>query len=264
MAPGVEGLSLAATLQRHPNKMACAFLQTGTVPATPPGSGWKWDAEEAQPLPDPWIHPFWYLPAGALAHATGAVKKAFPPPQSPGALLRSLQAGAALIRWRENGRPGPYSPLVQGQALLHAEGMGTVEWGAIVPDTASRGITAAAPDQMQPPPAGHHLLPTVPPLAPRHALTQEVWWALLSQPREWMTTLGARYPRGPVLERLTAPTPGVCPPKPTAPCRGRSRGGPGGTVADSLQPLHRARPLVPAPTPLPPAGGPRAPPAGPV
>ena len=49
--------------------------------------------------------------------------------QSPDALLCSLQAGAALVLWRENGRPGPHFPLVQGQALLHAQGMGTVEVG---------------------------------------------------------------------------------------------------------------------------------------
>ena len=66
---------------------------------------------------------------GTLAHATQAVKGAFPQPLLPGmALLRSLQAGAAWVRWREGGgRPIPFFPLVQGQALLHAEGMGTVE-----------------------------------------------------------------------------------------------------------------------------------------
>ena len=36
VAPAAEGLSLAATLQRHPDKKARHFLQTGTVPATPP------------------------------------------------------------------------------------------------------------------------------------------------------------------------------------------------------------------------------------
>ena len=77
----------------------------------------------------------WYLPMGTLAHATQAVKGAFPQTLLPGvALLRSLQAGAAWVRWKEGGgRLSPYFPLVQGQALLHAEGMGTVEWGAIVP-----------------------------------------------------------------------------------------------------------------------------------
>ena len=93
VAPAVEGLSLAATLQRHPEE-ARRFLQTGTVPAATPGSEWKWDAEEAQPLPDPWVPPLWYLPTGTLAHAILAVQGACPPPQSPNALLRSLQAGA--------------------------------------------------------------------------------------------------------------------------------------------------------------------------
>ena len=66
---------------------------------------------------------------GTLAQATQAVKGAFPQPLLPGvALLRSLQGGGALVQWKEGGRrSSPYFPLVQGQALLHAEGMGTVE-----------------------------------------------------------------------------------------------------------------------------------------
>ena len=200
VAPAAEGLSLAATLQRHPDKRARHFLQPGTVPAAPPDSEWRWDAGEAQPLPGSWVLPLWYLPMGTLAHANQAVKGAFPQPLLPGVpLLRSLQAGAAWVRWREEGgRPSPYFPLVQGQALLHAEGMGTVEWGAIVPGTAGRWITAAAPQSMRSPPACHRLLRAVPSLAPQHALTRDVWRAMLSHTRE-----------GPVLEQLTAPTPGV-------------------------------------------------------
>ena len=38
VAPAAEGFSLAATLQRHPDKRARHFLQTGTVPAAPPDS----------------------------------------------------------------------------------------------------------------------------------------------------------------------------------------------------------------------------------
>ena len=211
LAPAAEGLSLAATLQRHPDKQARHFLQTGTVPATPPDSEWRWDAGVAQPLPGPWTFPLWYLPMGTLAHATQAVKGAFPQPLLPGvALLRSLQAGAAWVRWKEGkGRSSPYFPMVQGQALIHAEGMGTVEWGAIVPGTACRWITAAAPQPMRSPPACHRLLRMVPSLAPQHAFTRDLWKAVLSHTREWLTSLGARYPPGPVLEQLTAPTPGV-------------------------------------------------------
>ena len=211
VAPAAEGLSLAATLQRHPDKYARHFLQTGTVPAAPPDSEWRWDAGVAQPLPGPWTLPLWYLPMGTLAHATQAVKGAFPQPPLPGvALLRSLQAGAAWVRWREGkGRSSPYFPMVQGQALIHAEGMGTVEWGAIVPGTACRWITAAAPQPMRSPPACHRLLRMVPSLAPQHAFTRDVWKAVLSHTREWLTNPGTRYPPGPVLEQLTAPTPGV-------------------------------------------------------
>ena len=207
VAPAADGLSLAATLQWHPDKEARHFLQTGTVPAAPPDSEWRWDAGEAQPLPGPWVVPLWYLPMGTLAHATQAVKGAFPQPLLPGvALLRSLQAGAAWVRWREEGgRRSPYFPLVQGQALLDAEGMGTVEWGAIVPGTACRWITAAAPQPMRSPPACHRILRAVPSLALQHALTRDVWRAILSHTREWLTNPG----QGPALEELMAPTPGV-------------------------------------------------------
>ena len=211
VAPAAEGLSLAATLQRHPDKQARHFLQTDTVPATPPDSEWRWDAGVAQPLPGPWTLPLWYLPMGTLAHATQAVKGAFPQPLLPGmALLRRLQAGAAWVRWKEGKeRSSPHFPMVQGQALIHAEGMGTVKWGAIVPGTACRWITAAAPQPMRSPPACHRLLRMVPSLAPQHAFTRDVWKAVLSHTREWLTNPGARYLPGPVLEQLTAPTPGV-------------------------------------------------------
>ena len=206
-----ERLSLAATLQRHPDKRARHLLQTGTVPAAPSDSEWRWDTGEAQPLPGPWVLPLWYLPMGTLAHATQAVKGAFPQPLLPGvALLCSLQAGAALVLWREEGgRPSPYFPLVQGQALRHAGGMRTVEWGAMVPGTACRWITAAAPQPMRSPLVCHRLLQAVPSLAPQHALTRDVWRAMLTQTREWLTNPGVRCPPGPVLEQLTAPTPGV-------------------------------------------------------
>ena len=99
VAPEAEGFSPAATLQRHPNKRARHFLQTGTAPAAPPDSELRWDAGGAQPLPDPWILPLWYAPTGTLGHAAQAVKGAFPQPQLPGvALPRCLQAGAAWIR----------------------------------------------------------------------------------------------------------------------------------------------------------------------
>ena len=211
VAPAAEGISLAATLQRHPEKRARHFLQTGTVPAAPPDSEWRWDAGGVQPLPGPLVLPLWYLHMGTLAHAAQAVKGAFLQPLLPGvALLRSLQAGAASVRWKEEGgRPSPYFPLVQGQALLHAEGMGTVEWEAIVPDTACRWITAAAPQCMQSPPACQRLRQAVLSLAPQQALTRDVWRAMLSHTREWLTNPGARCPPGPMLEQLTAPTPGV-------------------------------------------------------
>ena len=211
VAGAAEEFSLAATLQRHPDKRARHFLQTGTVLAAPPDSEWRWDAGGAQPLPGLWVLPVPYFPMGTLAHAAQAVKGAFPQPLLPGVvLLRSLQAGTAWVRWREEGgRPSPYFPLVQGQALLRAEGMGIVEWGAILPDTACRWITAATPQPMRSLPACHRLLRAVPSWAPQHALTRDVCRAMLSHTREWLTNPGARCPPGPVLEQLAAPTPGV-------------------------------------------------------
>ena len=134
----------------------------------------------------------------------GGFPAAAPPRRGP---APQPTGGGAWVRWREEGRrPSPYFPLVQGQALLHAEGIGTVELGAIVPGTACRWIAAAAPQPMQSPPACHRLLQAVPSFAPQHALTRDVWGVMLGHTREWLTNPGARYPPGPVLEQLTAPT----------------------------------------------------------
>ena len=62
---------------------------------------------------------------------------------------------------------------------------------------------------MQSLPACHLLLRMVPSLAPPHAFTRDVWRAKLSHTREWLRNPGARYPPGPVLEQLRAPTPRV-------------------------------------------------------
>ena len=65
-----------------------------------------------------------------------------------------------------------------------------------MPDTACRWITVAAAQPMRSPPACHRLLRAVCSLAPHHALTREVWRAMLSHPREWMTNPSARCPPG--------------------------------------------------------------------
>ena len=75
-----------------------------------------------------------------------------------------------------------------------------------MPDTACRWIPVAARQPMQSPPACHRLPRAVAALAPHHALTTEVWRAMLSHPTEWMTNPRARCPPGPVLEQLTALT----------------------------------------------------------
>ena len=201
----MEGFSLAPTLQRHADKRARPFLQTGTVPAAPPDSGWKWDAEEAQPLPDPCIPPFWYFPADALVHATQAVKGAFLPPPPPSApLLRSLLGSVARERM-----PGPVLPPGARAGTASHRGHGDRGMGGDRAqhgpqmDNSCRPATHAVATSV-PPPATNS-----PPLGPRYALTRDSWRALLSHTREWMATPGARYPTEPVLERLTASTPGV-------------------------------------------------------
>ena len=112
VALAAEGLRLAASLQRHPDKRARHFLQTGTVPAAPPDSEWRWDAGEAQPLPGPWVLPLWYLPMNTLAHATQAVKGAFLQPLLPGvALLAACRRGPPGYGGRKRaGARAPISP----------------------------------------------------------------------------------------------------------------------------------------------------------
>ena len=209
VAPAAEGFSLAATLQRQPDRRACHFLQTGTAPAAPPDSGWQWDAREAQPLPDLWILPLWYLPTDALAHTTQAVKGTFPPPPIPrgGPPPQPTGEGGQRTVARRGRTPEPVLPPGAGSGAASPQGH---EDRGMVGDRARHGwITAAAPQPMLSPRACHRLLRAVPPLDTRHALTRDVWRAMLSHLREGMATLGAQYPPGPVLEQLTVPTPGV-------------------------------------------------------
>ena len=161
-------------------------------------------------MPGFWVRPLWYLAADSQAYATQSIKGAFPPPQLPSSLLHSLQARAARVRWKENLRPGPYFSMVHGQAILHTEGMGAVDWGAMVPETACLWATASALQPVRAPPTCHRLLRTVPSFTTRHAHSREMWWAMLDHVKDWMTAPGTRCRRGPVVERLTAPRPSVC------------------------------------------------------
>ena len=144
VAPAAEGLSLAATLQRHPDKKAGHFLQTGTVPATPPDPEWRWDAGEAQPLPGPWTLPLWYLPMGTLAHATQAVKVPLttaegtppgdalpPPPQRATPARKGARCGAGAGSTRPH-RPHPGHT---GCGTLAARSRGRAAGGGTAPDT---------------------------------------------------------------------------------------------------------------------------------
>ena len=86
--------------------------------------------------------------------------------------------------------------------ILHTEGVGTEKCTAIMPNTACRWVTVTAPHPLQAPPACHHLLRTGPPLACSHALSPEVWWAMLEHRRHCITAPGTRWPPEPVLARL--------------------------------------------------------------
>ena len=108
VAPAAEGFSLAATHQRHPDKRARHFLQTGTVPAAPPDPELQWDAGEVQLLPGPWI-----LPAVVFAHG------------HPGPCRPSRQGGLPAAA---PPRRGP-APQPAGE-----RGLGTAEGGGRAPE----------------------------------------------------------------------------------------------------------------------------------
>ena len=139
-----------------------------------------------------------------------------------------------MVPWREeDGRLSPYFSLVRGEALLHAEDMGTVEWGAIVTDTACRWVTEAAPQPMRSPPACHRFLRAVPPLNPRHALTREAWRAMLSHPRKWREEVeveekdgdpGLKVPAGTVTRAAHSPHAQGPPPRGARPGAGTPTG----------------------------------------
>ena len=310
VASAAEGLSLAATLQRHPDQRARHFLQTGTVPAAPPDSEWRWDAGEAQPLQGPWVPPLWYLPMGTLAHATQAVKGAFLQLLLPSvALLRSLQAGGGLGTVEGRGRaPEPLLPPGPGPGATPRRGHGDRGMGGdrarhgVQVDHCGRPTAHAIATGVPPPPTGGPLLgpPTRPyegrmegHAEPHKGVANETGCTVPAgagartahgphtrgppRPAQGVGPHGAAQRRGagpgagaaagalpadPHLARGHVQPPG--PPGFAAPRQGRTPGGRGGTVANAPQPVRRARPLVPTPTPLPTLGVPGAPPAKPV
>ena len=91
-----------------------------------------------------------------------------------------LQTGTVLVA-PEGTDLGPEGGTT---AILHTEGMGDVEWGAIPPDTACRLVTATAPHPLRALLACHRLLRMVSPLAPHHALTPEVWRAMVDHVKD--------------------------------------------------------------------------------
>ena len=63
--------------------------------------------------------------------------------------------------------------MLQGQGILHTEGMVAVELGAIMPNTVCQWVPATTPHPLRATPACHRFLRAVPPLAPGQALTRE-------------------------------------------------------------------------------------------
>ena len=202
VAPAAEEFSLAATLQRHPDKRAHHFLQTGTVLAAPPDSEWRWDAGGAQLLPNPWVPPAVVLthgyPGPCRPSRRGDTPAAAPTRRDPA----PQPAGGSRLGTVEGERRAPEPVFPPGQALLHAEGVGgnRTRHGVQV-DKSDRPATHAVATGVPAPPTDGSFLGA--PQRPH----KEGWRAMLSHHRQWMTELGARCPPGPMLQNLTAPTP---------------------------------------------------------
>ena len=90
--------------------------------------------------------------------------------------------------------------------MLHTVDMGTMQWGTMVPDTAERWVMAALQLPLRMSLACQRLLRTVPPMAPRQALTWDVWRTFPDNPIDRLVASGTRCPACPILEQLTAPT----------------------------------------------------------
>ena len=110
VAPGVEELSLEVTLQRHPNKMARPFLQTGTVSAALPGTVTKWDSEESQPVPDPWVSPSLKLCQGHPGPCHSGPQGNFPTASAARRPALQPAGGSGLGSVKRERTPGPILP----------------------------------------------------------------------------------------------------------------------------------------------------------
>ena len=265
------------------------FLQTGTVPATLPDSEWQWDAGEAQPLPGPRVLPLWYLPMCTLAHATRAVKGAFPQPLLPGVAEGRRRALEPLFP----PGPGPGAAPRRGHG---DRGMGgDIARHGVQVDHSGRPTAHAIAAGVPPPPTDGRLFG--PPTRlyegrveghtePHQGVANEPGCTVPAgagartahgphtrgppRPAQGVGSHGAAQRRGAgpgagaaagALPADPHPTRGhVQPPRPpgvAAPRRGRAPRRRGGTVANAPQPVRRGGPLVPTPTPLPTTGGPQ-------
>ena len=199
VAAVVQGLSLAPTLQRNPNSRQARSL--------PPR--WGQGGNETQRR-----HNRCRTPGSPIFGTCPRAPWPMLPRPSRGLTCRPSRPTPcpAACSWERPGFGGDRtdalartSPWCKGRSCFTPRAW-ELWCGVMVPDTACRWITATAPHPMQQPLACHHLLRTVCPLSSGHALTREVWRALLGQCRDWMTAPGTRYPPGTELEQLTAPT----------------------------------------------------------
>ena len=221
VAPAAEVFSLAATLQRHPDKRARHFLQTGTVPAAPPDSEWRWDAGRAQPLPGPWVLPLWYLPVGTLAHATQAVKGGFPAETPPRRGPAPQPTGGGGLGTVEASRraPEPVFPPGPGPGATPRRGHGECGMGGncakhgVQVDRCGRPATHAIATGVPPPPTGGPLLG--PPTGPYKGRMEGNAWPHQGVADEPGCTVpagaGARTAHGPHTRGPPRPAQGVGP-----------------------------------------------------
>ena len=193
VAPAAEGFSLVATLQRHPDKRggtSCRQAQFRPLHPTP-GGGWTRGRQNRYQTPEssrrgtyqraPWPMPA--KPSRELSHRLN------PPALPCSAAYRRGRPGyggekrtdarartSPWCRARRCFTPRTWQPWKGGQSCPNGMQM----------DNCGRPATHAIASGVPLPSASG------PPLAPRHALTREVWRAMLSHPREWMATPGAR------------------------------------------------------------------------
>ena len=205
VAPATEGLRLAATLQRHPDKRACHFLQTGTVLAAPPDSEWPCDAGGAQPagpLDPPAVALAHWYPGPCCPSRQGGLSTATTPRRGPA--LQPAGGGGLDIVARGGRAPKPVFPPGAGPGAASHRGHGDRGLGGdrtrhgMQMDHRGRPAIHAIATSVPPPPLG-------PPPRPHKGSVE----GHAEPPDRVDDEPGCRVPAETVLGQLTVPTAGV-------------------------------------------------------